>query len=293
MRNSKLLLYGFVAILMFSYVSSAIYAESNFPQQIISLSPALTEELYLLGVEDRLVANTVYCKRPPAAEEKEKIGTVIKADIEKIVSLKPDVVIALLAASMTSPERIEKLKNLGIRVVSFPLAKDFQQICKQFLRLGELVGKEKEAEEIVKKAKLKVSSIQQRINGLPKPKVLVQIGAKPLWVATKDSFINNFIELAGGANIGPSGKSGLYSREKILEQNPDVIIIVTMGIVGEQEKKTWQKYKTLNAAKNNRIYIVDSDKVCSPTPVSFVEVLEEIVGLIHSNGGITKNRVKM
>ena len=112
--------------------------------------------------------------------------------------------------------------------------------------------------------------------------MLVQIGAKPLWVATKDSFINDFIKLAGGINIGPSGESGLYSREKVLEQNPDVIIVVTMGIVGEEEKKIWQKYKTLNAAKNNRIHIVDSYKVCSPTPVSFVEVLEEIVGLIHA-----------
>ena len=206
-------------------------------------------------------------------------GTVMKVNLEKIIYLEPDLV---LAKSYSNQKQIKKLKSMGIRVKVFPDIKNFSEICEEFIDLGKIVGMESKSKQIVSKEKDKVSFIQQRIKGLSKPKVLVQIGAKPLWVATKDSFINNFIELAGGANIGPPGKSGLYSREKVLEQNPDVIIIVTMGIVGEQEKKTWLKYKTLNAAKNNRIYIVDSYKVCSPTPVSFVEVLEEIVELIHA-----------
>lgn len=253
-------------------------AESIVPQRIISLSPALTEELYLLEAQDRLIANTIYCKRPPAAEKKEKIGTVMRVNLEKIIYLEPDLV---LAKSYGNQKQIKKLRSLGIRVKVFPDAKNFHEICEEFIDLGKIVGMESKSKQIVSKEKDKVSFIQQRIKGSSKPRVLVQIGAKPLWVATRDSFINNFIELAGGANIGPSGKSGLYSREKVLEQNPDVIIIVTMGIVGEQEKKTWLKYKTLNAAKNGRIHIINSYKVCSPTPVSFVEVLEEIVKILH------------
>ena len=268
----------FLAVFVFLGVNSSTHAEDNFPQRIISLGPSLTRELYLLGVEDRLVGNTIYCGQPPDAQKKEKVGTVTKLNLEKIMTLKPDLV---LTTPLTNHEQVEKLKNLGIRVTTFSAARSFSQICDQFLELGRIVGKEKEAGKIVQKAKLKVSSIQQRIKGLQEPKVLAQIGAKPLWVATKDSFINDFIKLAGGANIGPSGKSGLYSREKVLEQNPDIIIIVTMGIVGEKERKIWRKYKTLNAVKNDRIHIVDSYKVCSPTAVSFVEVLEEIVGLIH------------
>ncbi len=279
MKILRLLLYSFFTVFAFSYVGSAIHAESNFPQRIISLGPSLTRELYLLGAEDKLVANTIYCRQPPEAQKKKKIGTVTKLNLERVITLKPDLV---LTTPLTNPEQVEKLKNLKIRITTFSAARSLSQICDQCLELGRIVGKTKEAEKIVQKAKDKVSSIQRKIKGLPKPKVLVQIGAKPLWVATKDSFINDFIKLAGGINIGPSGESGLYSREKVLEQNPDVIIVVTMGIVGEEEKKIWQKYKTLNAAKNNRIHIVDSYKVCSPTPVSFVEVLEEIVGLIHA-----------
>ncbi|MDO9465166.1 MAG: helical backbone metal receptor [bacterium] len=271
------LLYG-VLCLEPLYVNSAIHAENNSPQRIISLVPVLTEELYLLGVENRLIANTSYCKRPPAAEKKEKIGSGMKISVEKILYLEPDLI---LAKWYSNQKQIEKLRNLGMEVKIFPDVKNFSGICEELIELSKTIGSEDKSKQIVRRAKNKVSSIQRKIKDLSKPKVLVQIGAKPLWVATKDSFINDFIKLAGGINIGPSGKSGLYSREKVLEQNPDVIIIVTMGIVGEQEKETWQKYKTLNAAKNNRIHIVDSYKVCSPTPVSFVEVLEEIVEILH------------
>jgi len=278
MKNLKLLLCCFIAILMFSYISSAIQAESNLPQRIISLKPALTRELYLLGVEDRLVANTIYCSQPPEAQKKEKVATVTKVNLEKVMILRPDLV---LASSLTNSEQVEKLKNLGIRVTTFSTARSFSQICDQFLELGRIVGKEKEAERILSQSRKKMNSITGRGKNLPKPKVFVQVGAKPLFAVTNDSFVNDFIKFAGGINIASGAKTGLYSREKVLEQNPDVIIIVTMGIVGEEEKEIWRKYKTLNAAKNNRIYIVDSYKVCSPTPVSFVEVLEEIVGLIH------------
>lgn len=279
MKKSKLLLCGFIAIFMLLSAGSATHAEESSSQRIISLAPSLTRQLYLLGVEARLVANTIYCRQPPEAQKKEKIGTVTKLNLEKVIVLKPDLV---LATSLTNHKQVEKLKNLGIRVKVFPNAKNFSGICEELIELGKIVGSENKSKQIVSRANDKVNSIQQNIKNLPKPKVLVQIGAKPLWVATKVSFINDFIKLAGGANIGPSGKSGLYSREKVLEQNPDVIIIVTMGIVGKQEKKIWRKYKTLNAAKNGRIHIIDSYKVCSPTPVSFVEVLEEIVELIHA-----------
>ncbi len=254
------------------------HAQDKFPQRIISLGPSITEELYLLRLENKIVGVTTYCQRPPQAQKIEKIGTAIEVNLEKVISLQPDLV---LATSLTNPKAKEKLENLGIKTITIPLAKNFREICKHFLELGKIVGREKEAEEIVYRAKMTVSSFKQKVKELPRPKVLVQVGAKPLWVAPKDSFINDFIEIAGGINVGPSGKSGLYSREEVLKRNPDVIIITTMGIVGEEEKKIWQRYKTISAVRNNRIYIVDSDKLCSPTPVSFVKTLEEIAEILH------------
>lgn len=257
----------------------ASHGQDKFPQRIISLGPSITEELYLLGVGNKIVGVTTYCQRPPQAQEIEKIGTVIEVNLEKVISLQPDLV---LATSLTNLKAKEKLKNLRIRVITFPSAKNFSEICEQFLELGKIVGREKEAEEIVYRSKKTVSAIKQKVKGLPKPKVLVQVGAKPLWVAPKESFINDLIEIAGGINIGPSGENGLLSREEVLKQNPDIIIITTMGIVGKEEINIWQKYNTISAVRNNKIYIVDSKKFCTPTPISFIESLEEMFNILHS-----------
>lgn len=278
----KLLSAIFITTLLFLHSSAFVHSEENFPQRIISLGPALTEGIYLLGVEDRLVGCTVYCQRPPEAKEKEKVGTAIVVNLEKVISLQPDLV---LATSLTDPKAKEKLEKLGIRVVSFPEAKSFAEICQHFLKLGRIVAREKEAQEIINIAKKKVDSIVKKVKGLRKPKVFIQVGARPLVAVTKDSFVNDFIELAGGINSVQGSGHLRYSKEKVLRDNPDVIIIVTMGINGEEEKRTWQKFKTLNATKFNKIYIIAPEKITSPTPLIFAETLEKIVMFLHSNLG--------
>lgn len=260
------------------YIFSTFSLSQNYPQRIISLGPSLTEQLYILGVQDKLIANTIYCERPPDAKNKEKVGTVVDVNIEKIISLRPDLV---LATSLTSPKDIKKLKNLGIRVEIFSYSKSFSHMCDDFLRLARLVGREEKAKKILNKTKEEVEKIKRKTKYLKKQKVIVQVGTNPLWVAIKKSLINDFVELAGGINLGPEGKTGIYSREEVLKQNPDVIIIVEMGIAGEREKEIWEKYKTINAVKNKRIYIFDSYKLCSPTPVSFPRTLREIAILLH------------
>ncbi len=248
------------------------------PQRIISLGPSITEQLYSLGAQDKLIACTVYCKRPEEAETKEKVATAIEVNLEKVIALKPDLI---LATSLTDSEAIEKLRSLGIKVISFPSAESFDEICEQFLELAGIVGEEKKAGEILREVKTEVNSIKEKIKNSKRLKVFVQVGANPLFTMTKNSYANDIIEFAGGINIAKDAGIGLYSREEVLGKNPDVIIIVTMGITAEAEKEIWGKYKVLKAAKDKRIYIMDSYKFCSPTPVSFVEALKELVEVLH------------
>ena len=279
--KSPILSLSSVSVLLVWYIGALIgYASQNYPQRIISLGPAITEELYILGAEANLVGCTVYCQRPPKAREKEKVGTVMEVNLEKIVALEPDLV---LATSLTKAEAGEKLKSLGIKVITFSTPKSFEEICQNFLALGRIVGKEKEAEEIVNIAKKRVDFVKKRVKGLQKPEVFIQVGARPLVAVTRDSFVNDFIKFAGGINSiqSPERTQIRYSRERVLEDNPDVIIIVTMGINGEEETKTWQKFKTLNAVKNNEIYIIDPDRITSPTPLIFAETLEKIAKILH------------
>jgi ABC-type Fe3+-hydroxamate transport system substrate-binding protein len=271
---ASLLLAGLVLATMLNAGEGA----QGYPKRIVSLAPTITEQIYLLGAQDRLIANTVYCVVPPEAKQKEKVGTVIQANIEKIISLKPDLV---LVSSLARPRQLRKLENLGILVVRFDYPKSFSEICQHFLRLGEIIGEGDKANKIIADAKREIKEIREKTGRLPKKKVFIQIGIKPLFTVTKDSFLNDYIEFCGGSNIALDEKSGVYSREKVLEWNPDVIIITTMGIAGEKEKESWEKYRSMAAVRNNNIHIVDPDKVCSPTPITFVEALKEIAEIIH------------
>jgi len=268
----------FTVFMLWCALMSDARASQDIKKKIISLAPSMTEELYLLGADSSLVGNTTYCVTPPAARNKEKIGTITRIDLERVVGLKPDLV---LATSLTNPKTIQKLKALGIEVKIFPAPKNFTSLCDQFLELGRAVGKETEAEDIVKAAEEKVASIKARAAGLVKLNVFIEIGAKPLFTANRSYIINDFVKLAGGVNIAEDSRIGNYSKEEVLRRNADVILIVTMGFAGEAEKEAWQKFKMLNAVKHNRIYIIDSQKICGPTPVTFAKTLEEISALLH------------
>lgn len=251
---------------------------NSFRQKIISLGPAITENIYLLGIQDRLIANTTFCKYPLGAEKKIKIGNMTKMNVEKIYSLQPGLV---LCTSLSDPDQIKKLQYLKIKTYTFSQAKNFKEMCGHLLKLGELTGEQEKAKKIILQAAARVDLLRKNIKNKTKPRVFIQIGSRPLFTVTKDSFINDFISFAGGINITAAASSGMISREKILQLNPDIILITSMGIEAGSEKNKWQKYKDINAVKNNRIYIIDSYKLCSPTIVTFADTLKEIIGILH------------
>ena len=246
--------------------------------KLVSLGPTITEKLYLLGAEDRLVGVTTYCTRPPAAASKEKVGGVIQVSIEKIFDLGPDIV---FATSLTEASAVRRLRRLGIEVAVFDEPASFTEMNTQFIRLGRIVGKEELARRIVRAAEQRVDRIKERVSGLEKPKVFIQIGSNPLFTATRHSFVNDMVELAGATNIAAGAKTGFYSREEVLSRNPDVILIVSMGMAPDNEKKVWQRFHNLAAVRNNRIFMLDSYKTCSPTPETFVEALLAIAAAVH------------
>ena len=251
---------------------------SSLPQRIVSLVPALTEELYLLGVGPRIVGVTTYCQRPIEAQQKEKVGTVVDVNVEQIINLRPDLVVA---SPLLNHKQIHKLRDVGVRVEIFQPPQDYKDLGDGFLELSRLVGKEGVAREIIKHAEGELTIIKGKVKGLSKPRVFIQIGAKPLFTAGGDSFIDDVVTFAGGINIAGDVKTSAYSREEVIRRNPDIILIVTMGIAGEKEKAAWLRYKTLNAVKNRRIYMVESYRFCSPTPLSFIETVRELVRLFH------------
>lgn len=275
-------LYLLFILIIIGTTSGAVAQDTGTTaQRIVSLGPINTENVYLLNAQDRLIANTIYCVNPPEAKKKDKIGTLLQANIEKIISLKPDLV---LATSLTRPRQVAKLKRLRINIVQFTQPANFDEISEQFIKLGQLIGREERARRIVHEARRAIETIRQKTAGRSKKKVFLQVGTRPLFSSVEDSFTNEFITLGGGKNIAKGSLQGVYSREKVIAQNPDLIIIAIMGtegIAGEKEQQKWMRYPSISAVKNNNIHIVDPNLVCSPTPLTFVEALRTITSLIH------------
>lgn len=244
--------------------------------RIVSLAPSLTKNVYYLEAQSKLVGCTSYCDMG-VADSKEVVATAVKVNIEKVISLKPDLVIA---TTITNPETIAMLKKYGVRVEVFSTAKSFDEICQQTLRLGKIIGADDAAKRVTDAATTRVKEIVALNEGKVAPRVFFQIGAKPLFTVIPNTFMNDYITFAGGINVVTETKRGTISREAVIASNPDVIFIVTMGLVGDEEKQVWEGYKSLNATKSKRIFIIDSNKASTPTPVTFVETLETIAGLI-------------
>lgn len=277
---------GLAAVLVMVIVSlGLVYAASPqrvqataTPQRIVSLSPAVTESLYLLGLEKNVVGVTIYCSRPKEAKAREKAGTIMEPSLEKIMKLQPDLVLAM---DLTDRKSIQKMKDLGLNLVTFTIPYTFEGLCDVFVQIGRVTGKLEEAKRLARRAKAKVAAIQKATARLQRPRVLVQIGSKPFYVATKDVFMDDYIDFAGGTNVFRDAVSGSVGREAAIVRNPDVIFIVTMGLNAQNERLAWRRFSTVSAVKNNRIYLVDSDDVCSPTPQSFAKSLGEIAALLH------------
>ncbi len=268
-----------LAVLLLLLVSCAC---AQYPKRIISLAPSVTKSLYWLDVGDLLVGCTSYCTLPQP-NHVAIVASAVQVNIEKAVLLKPDLVVT---TSLTNPETIRTFEKLGIEVLNFPYPHSFDEICKNILILGKKVGKEKLAEQLIAGTRTKLEAVKSKVPHLAqKPKIFFQIGANPLFTAVPNTFMQDFIDFAGCVNIAADLKTGNITRETVLVRDPDVIMILMMGSVSREEKDKWETYKNLKAVKNHKIFMVDDEKTCSPTPELFVEALDEMIGLIYAKTG--------
>lgn len=285
MKQINCILYGlgrvpaFISLLFFLTIPAV--AGQGIPSRVISLSPIITETIYLLGAKGSLIADTTYCNIPEAAMLKEKIGSVTQMNVEKIIRLHPDLVIA---SALSREKQLVILEKQSIPIFRAQNPKTFSQMCDMTLTLGQKLGREQKALKIVEQAQKEAEIILEKTRGLEKPRVFLQIGLKPLYSANKEMFINEYIRFAGGVNIAENESSGIYSREKVITRNPDIILIATMGTSqksGELEKQRWMEFKSIDAVQKNQVFVLDPEMICSPTPATFVMGLRSILPLIH------------
>lgn len=277
-RNDKLKEILAVLSLFVFFLSISFCGFSQNSKRIISLAPSITENIYLLNAQNKLVGCTNYCTQ--AIEDGiELVGSTVDVNIEKIFALQPDLVLTM---QMTKNQDIEALRKIGVRVEVIPTPISFNEICEQTTKIGKLVGKETEANEIIRSTKEKVDELRKKSLQIPNEnKIFFQIGANPVFTVLEKTFMNDFITFCKGTNIAGGLTKGTMTRESVLMKNPDVIIIATMGGFGEQEKKVWESYGGLKAVKNNKVFLIPSETSCSPTPVNFVKAFTDVVNFVN------------
>ncbi|MDD4910152.1 MAG: cobalamin-binding protein [Candidatus Omnitrophica bacterium] len=269
--------YKSILALFLLFFSGTSYADHK---RVVSLAPSITEEIYLLGAEDSLIGVTSYCRYPEEARNKEIIGTVLEPSMEKIVSLKPDLVLATNEGNRQ--ESIKKLAALGLNVVAFNETKGFRDIERNFLRLGVILGRFETARQIMDGINAKIEAIRKESAAADKIKIFWQLGARPIVSASAGTFTDEIINWAGGVNIF-SDMAGRYPRvsiEEVIKRNPEIIIVVTMGDITGSELDLWRRFPGIDAVRNNRVYVYDMHFACTPTPDNFIVALEKTAGLV-------------
>lgn len=258
----------------FLLLFSALNLHAN-TLRIVSLAPIATENIYLLGFDSQTVGITLYC--PKGKTSKEIIGTLLEPNLEKIISLKPNLVFASKEGNKKAS--VEKLKNLGINVVVLGEVSNFDGICSNLMTVAKALNKELYAQNIINSAKTELSKLKSNTNG---KSVFIEIGSSPLITCGKNTFINDIINYAGAKNIFalPNTRYPSMSSEEVIVLNPDVIIVLLMDS-SYNRKNYWLSFKNLKAAKNNAVYCINPELVANPTPISFISAVNEIKNLTN------------
>ena len=245
------------------------------PTRVITLAPSLTEFIYLLNCDDKLIGNTLYCNYPAEANEITKIGDMITFDFEKILSLNPDLL--LITVEGNTKEAYEKLESFGLK--TFVLnPRNINDIKKSLVLLSGIFSKEVLADSIIKNWDKEVEEVKKH-NELNKSRsAMVIIDISPLMLAGKNTFINEYLEICNLDNITEASPSNypVFSREEIIKRNPDVIIYPGNGTedVGFL-LSYYPEWNELKAIKNKKVIFVDRDTFSRPGP-RFIKALEEL-----------------
>ncbi len=258
-------------------------AIDKIPQRIVSHVPGITEILFALDLGERVVGVSEYCDYPEEAKAKPTVGGFFQPSIEKIVQLNPDLVLT----NGSDEHLMTQLDALGITYVVLK-PDDVDGIIKNIEFIGQITGKEKRADEVIKDMQDRILSVSTQASDAPRVRVFYTFATTDLnnpWTAGPGSFVDSLITMAGGANIGASAIAPWvqFSIEEVVADDTEVIIVdvshgsAATAIVELKQHPVWQR---IPAVKNGRIHPIDGDLVNRPGP-RIVQGLEEMAKIIH------------
>lgn len=252
------------------------------PKRVVSLLPSNTEILYALGVEDKIVGVSDNDNYPKEVSEKEKIGG-IEFNLEKIISLQPDLVLSHGSVSESVAAGLQQLKDVGITVVTIPEAENFEETYDVITQVGVIMNKSEQAENIVAEMKNQVAEIQEKVSKVEKQRsVYLEISDEPeIYTAGTGTFIQEIFDMLNIKNSATNKGWYQTSSEAIIKENPDVILVMydyVPNIVEKVKKRTG--FQTISAVKNNRVVQISEDEI-SRTGPRLAQGLENVAQAVY------------
>lgn len=257
-----------------------VFLKGN-PRRILPLAPNLTEILFFLGLGDRVVGVTNHCNYPPETARLPKVGSYININVERILSLSPDLVFATFDGNERGT--VELLEQAGIKVfVVNP--RTARQVIETTYTLGMVCGIPDKARDLCLGLTKRVDWVVEKTGGGIQPLVFLQINVQPIITVNRNTFHHDLLRLAGGRNMAADEPITYprFSVEEVLRSNPEVILISSMERAGRfaEAREDWKRFKSIPAVRNDRVHLIDSDLIDRPAP-RFIQGLEIMARLFH------------
>jgi iron complex transport system substrate-binding protein len=236
------------------------------PKRIVTLAPSCAEMVAGLGLGNALVGVTEYTDWPARAKQLPKVGSYVKLNVEAIVALKPDLVVA--TDDGNPPATLRRLERAGLRVVTLAL-RDFAAIQQSMRRLGAITGRTAEAQRAVAEMTRVAGCVAARTRAVKKPRVLFAYGVAPVVSAGKGTFTSELLAMAGASSI-TANVAQSYPRlndETVIAGAPEVIVISNMSISTEaMQPRNWlNRWPGIPAVRNRRVHVIDTTNVDRPS----------------------------
>ena len=239
--------------------------------RVVSLVPSVTEQLYDLACESLLVGCTSYCTEA-IADSVPVVGSAIQTNLELLIAQHPTIV---FASDFTAPQTISSLENAGIEVVQFTNPASYDAIQEQYRQIAALVGASERAEA-------QLAEINQRVDWLKQlnatrpwhPRAFMQIAFDPLFGASTSTYMNDLITFSGCTNIVTVAGNGQLSLEYVVEQDPEVLFLITNHGSESGSEESWHKLRSVAAVQQGNYCPLPGEVVSQPTPQHFVETLQ-------------------
>lgn len=250
------------------------------PKRIVSLIPSNTEVAYALGLGDKMVGRSDFDNYPKEVEKVEKIGG-LEFNVEKVISLKPDLVLAH-ASQMGSKEGFKQLEDAGIQVLTVNDATSFKDVYKSINMIGEAAGVKEASTKLIDEMKTKLNDIKKQAEGISKDKqktVFVEVsGAPEIYTTGKNTFMDEMLSVIHAKNAAGDQTGWVQmTEESIIKRNPDVIVTIDGSSLADLKKR--DGWNAMKAVKEKQVFQLNTDLASRPGPrlVEGVEALAKSV----------------